>query len=286
MTAMSGLRGASAGGAASGGWLPLRRVLIALAAACGLASAALGADPADYLLGPGDIVKITVFQNPDLTTETRVAEAGTVTFPLVGQIRAAGQSTAQLERTIADRLRDGGFVNRPQINVVVLQFKGQQVSVLGQVNKPGRYPLEQSRNRLTEVVALAGGVTPLAADVVTLVTTENGREKKISVDLPELLRSGDLSRDAVVRNGDIVFVDRYPVFYIYGEVQRPGQYRLERGMTVMQALAVGGGLTLRGTERGLRVSRRDGKGTVASQDARPDEPVLADDVLFIRESIF
>jgi polysaccharide export outer membrane protein len=260
------------------------RVLLVLLLAQG--RAVVGADPADYGLGPGDVVKITVFQNPDLMTETRVTEAGTVTFPLVGQIQAAGQSTAQLERAIAQKLRDGGFVNRPQVNVVVLQFKAMQVSVLGQVNKPGRYPLEQSKNRLTEVVALAGGVTPLAADVVTLVTTDNGKEKKISVDLPELLRSGDLARDAVIKNGDIIFVDRYPVFYIYGEVQRPGQYRLERGMTVMQALAVGGGLTLRGTERGLRISRRDRGGAVGSQDAKPDDAVLADDVIFVRESMF
>ena len=262
----------------------LSRALLVLLLAHG--RAVVGADPADYGLGPGDVVKITVFQNPDLTTETRVTEAGTVTFPLVGQIQAAGLSTARLELAIAEKLRDGGFVNRPQVNVVVLQFKAMQVSVLGQVNKPGRYPLEQSKNRLTEVVALAGGVTPLAADVVTLVTTDNGKEKKISVDLPELLRTGDLARDAVIKHGDIIFVDRYPVFYIYGEVQRPGQYRLERGMTVMQALAVGGGLTLRGTERGLRISRRDRSGAVGSQDAKPDEAVLADDVIFERESMF
>lgn len=262
----------------------LSRVLLALLLSHG--RGVVAADPADYALGPGDVVKITVFQNPDLTTETRVTEAGMVTFPLVGQIQAAGQGTAKLELAIAQKLREGGFVNRPQVNVVVLQFKAMQVSVLGQVNKPGRYPLEQSKNRLTEVVALAGGVTPLAADVVTLVTTDNGKEKKISVDLPELLRSGDLGRDAVIKNGDIIFVDRYPVFYIYGEVQRPGQYRLERGMTVMQALAVGGGLTLRGTERGLRISRRDRGGAVGSQDAKPDDAVLADDVIFVRESMF
>jgi polysaccharide export outer membrane protein len=267
-----------------GPWL--RRVLLVALLSHGYSGTTVAAAPGDYALGPGDVVKITVFQNPDLTTETRVSEAGTVTFPLVGQVGAAGQSTTQLEQAIVQKLRDGGFVNRPQVNVVVLQFRALQVSVLGQVNKPGRYPLEQSRNRLTEVVALAGGVTPLAADVVTLVTTDNGKEKKISVDLPELLRSGDLSRDAVIKNGDIIFVDRYPVFYIYGEVQRPGQYRLERGMTVMQALAVGGGLTLRGTERGLRINRRDRNGAVGSQDAKPDEPVLADDVIFVRESMF
>jgi polysaccharide export outer membrane protein len=278
------VQGLSIGRALRGARPWLSRVLLVLLLSQG--RPVVGADPADYALGPGDVVKITVFQNPDLMTETRVTEAGTVTFPLVGQIQATGRGTAQLELAIAQRLRDGGFVNRPQVNVVVLQFKAMQVSVLGQVNKPGRYPLEQSKNRLTEVVALAGGVTPLAADVVTLVTTDNGKEKKISVDLPELLRSGDLARDAVIKNGDIIFVDRYPVFYIYGEVQRPGQYRLERGMTVMQALAVGGGLTLRGTERGLRISRRDRSGAVGSQDTKPDDAVLADDVIFVRESMF
>ena len=264
----------------------LRRALLVLLLSHGHVATSVGADPADYALGPGDVVKITVFQNPDLTTETRVSEAGTVTFPLVGQINAAGQSTAQLERAIAQKLRDGGFVNRPQVNAVVLQFRALQVSVLGQVNKPGRYPLEQSKNRLTEVVALAGGVTPLAADVVTLVTTDNGKEKKITVDLPELLRSGDLSRDAVIKNGDIIFVDRYPVFYIYGEVQSAGAYRLEPNMIVMQALALGGGLTLRATERGIGVHRRMPNGKFMKLEAKLTDPVQAEDVVVVRESLF
>ena len=96
------------------------------------------AQDGDYVLGPGDIVKITVFQNPDLTTETRVAETGAITFPLIGAVGVAGQSAGAVERIIAQKLRDGGFVNRPQVNVNVLQFKSIQVSVLGQVNRPGR----------------------------------------------------------------------------------------------------------------------------------------------------
>jgi polysaccharide export outer membrane protein len=242
--------------------------------------------PADYALGPGDVVRITVFQNPDLTTETRVSEAGTITFPLIGSVGAGGQPAAQVERVVAQKLREGGFVNRPQVNVVVTQFKSMQVSVLGQVNRPGKYPLEQSQNRLTEVLAVAGGVTALGSDTVTLITRENGKEVKIDVDLPAIINSVDKGKDVVLKNGDVIFVPRYPVFYIHGEVQRPGQYRLERDMTVQQALAVGGGLTIRGTQRGMQISRKGGDGKPVTRDAEPMENVRADDVIFVKESLF
>jgi polysaccharide export outer membrane protein len=262
--------------------LRLARLLCALAV---LAASPAAAQASDYALGPGDVVRITVFQNPDLTTETRVSETGTITFPLIGAVAAGGRSASEVEGMIVQRLRDGGFVNRPQVNVTVLQFKSIQVSVLGQVNRPGKYPLEQAQNRLTEVLALAGGVTNLGADVVTLITRENGKETKIEVDVPELIRSVDKAKDVMLKNGDVIYVPRYPVFYIHGEVQRPGQYRLERDMTVQQALAVGGGLTIRGTQRGMQLSRRESD-KVVTRDAQPLEAVRADDVIFVRESLF
>lgn len=244
------------------------------------------AQPQDYTLGPGDVVRITVFQNPDLNTETRVSEIGTITFPLVGAVGVSGQSPRQVERVIEEKLRQGGFVNRPQVNVTVQQFKSMQVSVLGQVNRPGKYPLEQSQTRLTEVLALAGGVTTLGADVITLITQENGKETKIDVDLLALINAVDKGKDVLLKNGDVIFVPRYPVFYIHGEVQRPGQYRVERNMTVQQALAVGGGLTIRGTQRGMQISRKDGNGKAVSRDAQPMEEVRADDVIIVKESLF
>jgi polysaccharide export outer membrane protein len=266
---------------------PLRAVALLAWLFCAAGSApALAQGASDYALGAGDVIKITVFQNPDLATETRVSEAGTITFPLIGSVGVGGQAPSEVEQLIAKRLRDGGFVNRPQVNVVVLQFKSMQVSVLGQVNRPGKYPLEQTRNRLTEVLAVAGGVTTLGADVVTLITHENGKERRLEIDLPALLQSGDKTKDAVLKSGDVIFVPRYPVFYIHGEVQRPGQYRLERDMTVQQALAVGGGLTIRGTQRGLQISRREGNGKPLTREAQPAEEVRADDVIFVKESLF
>jgi len=107
--------------------------------------------PQEYRLGAGDVIRVSVFQNPDLTLESRLTEAGVVSYyPLLGTLRLGGLSVTAAERLIADGLRNGNFVKSPQVTVVVLQVRGNQVSVLGQVNRPGRYPLELADTRLTE----------------------------------------------------------------------------------------------------------------------------------------
>ena len=105
---------------------------------------------ADVPLGAGDVVKITVFGNSDLTVETRVSEAGSISFPLVGEVKVGGLSSNQAEKKIADLLDKGGFIRNPQVNLMVTEMQSQQVSVLGQVNKPGRYPVDGKRS-LTDV---------------------------------------------------------------------------------------------------------------------------------------
>jgi len=109
---------------------------------------------------------------------------------------------------------------------------------------------------------------------------------KMDIDLPAILQSGKVELDTVVQNGDILHVDRAPMIYVYGEVQRPGVARLERGMTVMQAIAQSGGLTQRGTQRGLRIHRRDASGEVKIIQPGMNDPVERDDVIYVRESIF
>jgi len=244
------------------------------------------AQPVGYTVGAGDVVKITVFQVPDLTTETRVSEAGAVSFPLIGEVTVKGLTTLEAERRIAQRLREGGFVQLPQVNMIVLKFASVHVSVLGQVNRPGRYPVEGAVHKLTDLVALAGGVTQLGADTVTLVTQRSGKEERVELDLPAMMNAGDLRPDTTVANGDLIYVPRAPVFYIYGEVQRPGQFRVEREMTVMQALAAGGGLTPRGTERGIKLHRRNGNGNVEIVRPAMRDPIRPDDVVYVRESWF
>jgi len=219
---------------------PIRflRFLAALAAVVGL-SAAIGLAPAsaqvqrgDYLLGPGDVIRIQVFQSNDLTVEARISESGVISYPLLGVVKMAGMSPQQAENLISNRLREGKFLQNPQVTLNVLQFRSQQVSVLGNVNKAGRYPLETTGMRLSEILSVAGGVTQTGSDSVILMTTRDGRPQRIEIDLVDMFTSGDLSKDVVLQAGDTVFVNRAPNYFVYGQVQRPGQYALDRGMTV------------------------------------------------------
>jgi polysaccharide export outer membrane protein len=241
---------------------------------------------AESVLGPGDTVRISVFQSPDLTVEARVSEAGQINFPLIGAVTVAGLTIPAAERRIETMLREGGFVLRPQVTIQLMRILSSQVSVLGQVGKPGRYPLDIGSGKVSELIAAAGGVLPSGNDVVTLVGSRNGEPVKLEIDLPAILQSGRAELDVQMENGDIIYVDRAPLIYIYGEVQRPGQVRLERGMTVMQALAAGGGLSARGTERGMRVHRRDSTGAVKILEVKPTDYLQRDDVVYVKESLF
>lgn len=240
----------------------------------------------DYLLGPGDAIRIQVFQNPDLTVEARVSEAGVISFPLLGAIRVGGQSPTNVERLIAQRLRDGKYLQNPQVTVNVTTFRSQQVSVLGNVTRPGRYPLETTGMRLSEVLSLAGGVSAAGADDVVLVTTRQGRPLRMEIDLVDMFASGDLTKDPAMQAGDVVYVNRAPQYYIYGQVSRPGMYGVDRGLTLAQAIAKGGGLTLRGTDRGVRVHRRYGSKQIQILEPKLDDPIRPDDLIFVRESVF
>jgi len=240
----------------------------------------------DYLLGAGDAIRIQVFQNPDLTLETRVPESGTITYPLIGSVKIGGLGVGAAEQKIAKALKEGGFVQQPQVNIVLVQIRGNQVSVLGQVNRPGRFPLETFNTRISEILATAGGIAATGADTVILVGTRNGKPLRKEVDVADLYLRNRLDDDIIVAGGDTLYVHRAPLFYIYSEVQRPGSYRVERNMTIQQALAQGGGPTVRGTESRLRLHRRLPDGKVQQLSPELDAPVVADDVLYVRESIF
>ena len=238
------------------------------------------------ILGEGDSIRITVFQNPDLATETRISEQGTITFPLIGEVKLAGLTPARAEARIAEQLVKGKFLVRPQVSVNLVQVRSRQVSVLGQVARPGRYPLDDTSSNLSDILAVAGGISPAGDDKVTVTMKRDGKIVKVDVDVPAMYRTGDLSKNIRLENGDVIFVQRAPVFYIYGEVQRAGSYRLEQGMTVMQALSVGGGVTQRGTDRGLKIRRRGPDGNLRTIDAHLTDLVQADDVVYVRESWF
>ena len=250
------------------------------------AATAPAAAPNEYRLGAGDVIRVTVVQNPDLTLEGRLTEAGIVSYPLLGNVRLGGLSVTAAEKLIADGLKNGNFVKQPQVTLVVLQVRGNQASALGQVNRPGRYPIEVADLRLSELIATAGGIAPTGSDFVVVVGTREGKPFRYEVDLPTLFAPGARDKDIFILNGDIAYVDRQPLVYIYGEVQRPGAMRLERDMTLMQVLAAGGGLTLRGTAKGIVVNRKDADGSTKTLEAAMTDRLRDGDVVFVRESLF
>lgn len=239
----------------------------------------------DYKLAAGDAIKVQVYQNPDLTVEARVSESGSISYPLVGSVTVGGMSIGQAERAIAAALEQGQILKQPQVNIVLLQVRGNQVSVLGQVQRPGRFALETTTMRVSDVLALAGGVTPQGDDVVVVSGTRNGRPFRQAVDIPSLFSAARSGQDVLLQPGDTLYVKKAPTFYIYGAAQRPGTYKIERGMTMQQALAEGGGPTARGSER-LRLNRTRPDGTVVQLEPRLTDPVQPGDVLYVRESLF
>ena len=155
------------------GQLLLTALLATLLAFASSASFAQGKP--DYPLGAGDAIRVQVFQNPDLTIETRVSENGSITYPLIGAVDLGGLSIAAAEKKIAEALQKGGFIRQPQVNIVLVQIRGNQVSVLGQVNRPGRFPLETVNTRLSDMLAMAGGTTQ-SGDDMAIITGQRDRK--------------------------------------------------------------------------------------------------------------
>jgi polysaccharide export outer membrane protein len=251
-----------------------------------IAAVAQAAESNDYRMGAGDMMRIVVFQNPDLTTEVRVSESGVISYPLLGSVELGGLTISAAEKKIASLLKDGKFVQQPQVNIVLTQIRGNQVSVLGQVNRPGRYALDTFNIHVSDVLALAGGATGSGSDTVILTGIRQGKPYRKEIDIPSLFLDDKRSEDVLAESGDNFYINRAPLFYIYGEVQRPGSYRVERNMTLMQALAQSGGPTLRGTQRNMKIFRRDASGKLEEKSLELTESINADDVLFVRESLF
>ena len=243
--------------------------------------------PDQYRIGAGDTLHITVYQSPDLSLDVRVNETGDISYPLLGRVKLGGLTVNAAEVHLAQALKKGEIVRDPQVIIAVTNVRANQVNVLGQVGRPGRFPLDLAGMRITEVLALAGGITAGAgSDTVVLIGTREGRPFRKEADLPRIFAPGGSNDDIVVMPGDTIWVDRAPMIYIYGEIQHAGAQRLERGMTVMQAVAAGGGATPRGTLKGLKVSRRGSDGRIQTIEPSMEDTLKDGDVMYIRESLF
>jgi polysaccharide export outer membrane protein len=276
----------------------------ATTAAVQAAATAAQPAPADYQIGPQDILRVTVYGHEDLTQTVLVQPDGTFTFPLVGRVKGSDMTPAELERKIVILLAKG-FIRNPQVTVVVQEYRSKTVYVVGEVARPGPYPLA-GRTTLVEVLSKAGPTTAAGAEVVVVrphkdvavsgpvLPTEVAEGEEAAPDKPRaevfrvnmtVIQAGDLDKNLELQPNDTVFVPQAPKVFVTGEVRNPGAYGWFPGMTTRQLISVAGGLTPDGSDGRLKVVRQaDGKS--AEDKIKLDDPVKPGDTLVVRRRLF
>jgi polysaccharide biosynthesis/export protein len=272
------------------GW----RSLMVLTLVATMSAPALG--QSGYSVGPQDVLAITVWGQPDLSGRFPVGGDGIVVFPLAGRITAGGRTVEAIQDELTGRLRDR-FVKNPQVTVAVDQFRSQQIFVVGEVQRAGTYPLTGSMT-LLEALAHAGSTSARAGTQVLIVRQRprsNSTEpihpgdavpnEVLRVELEQLSR-GDLTQNAVLQAGDTVLVPRGETAFVLGQVHNPGEYAVRpKGTTVLQILALAGGVTDQGSMRRIRIVRRDGS-SKREVKATLDDTVTPGDTVIVSERVF
>jgi len=247
--------------------------------------AALSAD--DYIVGAEDVLKITIYNHPELTTTERVSGEGIITLPLIGEVKVAGLTTDQVAKKIAAGLADG-FIVDPNVSVFVVEFRSKKTIIMGQVNKPGIYMLSGNTTFL-ELLSQAGSLTKDAGDKATIKRKSvDGAEREgvITIDLKKLIEQGNTSLDIALMDGDNVYIPKAAVFYITGEIKNPAAYKHEEGLTLIKAVTMAGGLTDKASSGRIRIIRKVDRKEKVIQNAGMDEPVYPDDIIIVPESFF
>ena len=247
----------------------------------------------DYVVGAQDVLKVTVFDEPQLSGTFRVDADGTFTYPFIGRLKAVGQTLRSIEAELGRLLADG-YVRRPQVAIEVEQYRSRNIFIVGEVRSPGKYPLSGAMT-LIEALALAGSTTTTAGSEVLILRPDAGGgeaeaqpgetpdERTTRINLADL-QSGKLGNNLMLQEGDTIFVPKAERFYVTGHVRSPGAYTHERGMTVLQALALAGGLSDRGSNRGIKIVRVvDGKRREIGVDL--DDLVLPNDTIRVRQRL-
>jgi len=249
----------------------------------------------EYVIGPSDVLFIRVWSNEDLTREVVVSPEGQIRFPLIGEVAAAGQTVDELGRILTARLAEGYLVD-PHVEVIIKEYRSQKVYVLGEVVRPGTYPLD-NRASVIEIISDAGGLGAEAGDVAEIVRARKDLRKKkpltpdqegvevIHVDLRGLLAGRTGTEGIEIQSGDTIFVPKAEVFYIFGEVGQPGKYRWERDLTVLKAVIVAGGFSEIASKRGIKI-RREISDEEKKFKVKLDTPVEPGDTIIVPESFF
>lgn len=241
----------------------------------------------DYLIGSDDVLKVTVYNHPDLTATDRVSGEGVLMLPLIGEVKLAGLSVEQAAKKIS-QLLSNGFIKDPKVSVFVVEFRSRKVMIMGQVFRPGIFTLSGNTTFL-ELLTLAGGLTKEAGDKATIKRKmPDGREKEglIMIDLKRLIEQGDASLDVTLLDNDSIYISRSGVFYIIGEIKKPDAYKHEEGLTVIKAASMAGGFTEKAAPGRIRIIRKVDKKERVIERAGIDEVILPDDLIIVPETYF
>jgi polysaccharide export outer membrane protein len=286
-----------------GGWVGrhLGHILAASLVVLQIASVYAAQEPqGEYIVGPNDVLAITVVDQPQLTGKYIVRADGTFTFPLLGRLKAGGLSVQAVETDVHDRLAKG-YLKDPQIGVSVDQYRSQQIFVIGEVRQPGSLQFTGSMS-VIEALARAGSTTERAGTEAVIVRPTNGApavdaaaaaraqnakdkdSEVIRINLQNL-QSGTLSQNVVLRSGDTIFVPRAESVFVSGLVRTAGEYVIRKGMTVRQVLALAGGVSERGSTRRIQIIRQV-DGVENTIGANLQDPVRPGDTIVVRERFF
>jgi polysaccharide biosynthesis/export protein len=250
-------------------------------------------DPnARYTLGPQDQLKITVFDEPELSNIYRVDSDGFITFPMINKVAAGGITPVELQERIRTMLASG-YIRNPQVRVEVEGYKSQSVIVSGEVRAPGKIPMSGSMT-LVEALAAAGSPTSAASNDVT-VSRQKRNSSGVVADINDVdiihvnvkdLQLGRAGRDLVLQDGDLIHIPKAQMLYITGQVRNPGSLVWESGMTLQQAIALAGGLNERGSDRRIKADRIMPDGKVREVTLRVEDRVEANDTIKVPSRIF
>jgi len=238
----------------------------------------------DYIIGSGDVLKITVYDHDDLLTVTRVSDNGVIILPLLGQLTVNRLSISQLSDKIADLYSDGYIVN-PQVSIFVQEFRSKKAVVLGHVKNPGLIELSGPTTFL-ELLSQAGGLATDFGETATIKRIVDGKNKMISVNIKSLTIGGDMSQNIPIREGDTVYISKAGMCYVTGEVKEPDAYPCDGEATILKLITLAGGFTGKASRSGVRIVRIVNGKKIVKKDVKMDTRVQPDDVIVVPESFF
>jgi len=222
----------------------------------------------DYLAGPDDVLEISIFEwemrEQTKTLEFRISGSGVIVLPALGAVHVAGKTLQEIQKLIVDQLAARNILQNPRVAVSVKEYRSRRIAVIGAVNSPGVYALHENVSTLLDVLTLAGGPADNAGEVAFILRKKVGSMEpvKIAVDLGELISRGRFDLNAVLQGGDIVYVPKAPLVYVYGNVRQPGGFALQRATQVLEVLALAGGFTTRADKRNCLLIRKTSSGPI------------------------